>query len=166
MAVAIAEVTAEGADLLSESAQDRVAARWARWAENATDVGVQTRQVLGSATRAARGRGEERPTAADLHAAAAALHRRTGKTAGNGSLMRTALPGQLTILMEVGALLSAQVGKDRLTGEERLALIGALEAVHRIGGANAPRVESDDIETPVEVIAEKLAEAVQHHAHA
>ena len=90
MAVAIAEVTADGEDLLSEAAQDRIAARWAQWAETATDVGIQTRQVLGSATRAARRRGDEHPTAADLRAAAAALHQRTGKTAGNGSLMRTA----------------------------------------------------------------------------
>ena len=114
MAVAIAEVTAEGADLLSEAAQDRVAARWAGWADTAKDVGVQTRQVLGSATRAARGRGEERPTAADLHAAAAALHRRTGKTAGNGSLMRTA-PVALAYLDDPVRLVEAATAMSALT---------------------------------------------------
>ena len=86
MALAIAEVTAEGADLLSEEAQDRIAGRWASWADTAKDVGIQTRQVFRSATRTVG----TQPTAAGLRTAAAELHRRTGRTAGNGSLMRTA----------------------------------------------------------------------------
>ena len=71
MALAIAEVTAEGADLLSEEAQDRIAGRWFSWAAAAKDVGIQTRQVLGSASRTVG----NQPTAAELRAAAAELHR-------------------------------------------------------------------------------------------
>ena len=113
MAVAIAEVSADGEDLLSEAAQDRIAARWAKWAGEAKDVGIQTRHVLGSATRAAQHRGDDHPTAADLHAAAAALHERTGKTAGNGSLMRTA-PVALAYLDDPAGLVEAADGTQRL----------------------------------------------------
>jgi ADP-ribosyl-[dinitrogen reductase] hydrolase len=84
MAVAIAEVSAEGLDLSTTEAQDRIAARWIEWAADAADVGVQTRQVLAAA---ARGTGS---VATRVRSAATALHERTGKTAGNGSLMRTA----------------------------------------------------------------------------
>ena len=66
MAVAIAEAAAEGADLLAPAAQDRIAARWAAWAAEGNYVGIQTRSVLGSAVRAARDRGDQRPTALDL----------------------------------------------------------------------------------------------------
>src|SRR3954453_519070 len=47
MAVAIAEVSATGAGLRSDDAQDAIAARWAEWSVGAKDVGIQTRQVLG-----------------------------------------------------------------------------------------------------------------------
>src|SRR5919206_3892041 len=49
MAVPIAEVGAEGLDLRSAEAQDRIAERWLGWSLDATDVGVQTRQVLSAA---------------------------------------------------------------------------------------------------------------------
>ena len=54
MAVAIAEVSAEGFDLRSTGAQDRIAARWIDWAADAADVGIQTRQVLSAPAAAAR----------------------------------------------------------------------------------------------------------------
>jgi ADP-ribosylglycohydrolase len=84
MTIAIAEVAATGADLREESAQDAVVARWHGWAHNAKDVGIQTRSVL---TAAARGGAI---SAASVRAESAKLHERTGRTAGNGSLMRTA----------------------------------------------------------------------------
>jgi ADP-ribosylglycohydrolase len=84
MAVCIAQVTATGVDLREESALDAVAAWFLRWfAEGASDVGMQTRRVL---TTTAEIGGQ----AATMRAAAAKLHRETKKTAGNGSLMRTA----------------------------------------------------------------------------
>jgi ADP-ribosyl-[dinitrogen reductase] hydrolase len=83
MAYAIAEVAAAGADLRSDDALDRIAQRWWTWAQDATDIGVQTSSVL----RAARADG----TAKGLRAAAEKHHVLSGSHAGgNGSLMRTA----------------------------------------------------------------------------
>ena len=118
MALAIAEVTAEGADLLSEEAQDRIAGRWTSWADTAKDVGIQTRQVLRSATRSVG----TQPTAEGLRTAAAQLHRRTGRTAGNGSLMRTAPVALARLddpagLVEAAAALSALTHADPEAGE-------------------------------------------------
>ena len=110
MAVAIAEVAAEGLDLRSEVAQDRIAGRWAGWAETAKDVGIQTRQVFGSATEVVG----TQPTAEGLRTAAAELHRRTGRTAGNGSLMRTA-PLALAYLHDEAALVEAATALSALT---------------------------------------------------
>jgi ADP-ribosylglycohydrolase len=96
MALAIAEVAASGTDLRAASAQDVIVARWARWAETARDVGSQTRHVLGAVRHGAATAGGDASDggapgcAAQALAASADLHQRTGHTAGNGSLMRTA----------------------------------------------------------------------------
>ena len=110
MAVAIAEVAAEGLDLRGEEAQDRIAGRWATWAETAKDIGIQTRQVFRSATQVVG----TQPTAEGLRTAAAELHRRTGRTAGNGSLMRTA-PVALAYLDDEAALVEAATALSALT---------------------------------------------------
>jgi ADP-ribosyl-[dinitrogen reductase] hydrolase len=83
MAIAIAEVAAHGADLRQEEALDTIAGRWHEWAQHAKDVGVQTQSVLSRAGR----HGISAQTAREE---AGALHKLTGRTAGNGSLMRTA----------------------------------------------------------------------------
>ena len=114
MAIAIAEVTAGGGDLGTGPAQDLVAARWAGWARGAKDVGVQTRSVLGAATHAARGRGDDRPNAADLTAAATAHHEHSGRSGGNGSLMRTA-PIALAYLDDPTGLFQAATAVSALT---------------------------------------------------
>jgi len=106
MAIAIAEVTATGADVGTVAARDQIAARWAEWAEKAKDVGVQTRTVLSAATRAARSRGETEPTGDDLTSAAAEHDAFTGHSGGNGSLMRTA-PIALAYLHDPDALVLA-----------------------------------------------------------
>ena len=106
MAIAIAEVTATGADVTTVAARDRIAARWAEWATNAKDVGVQTRTVLSAATHAARSRGETAPTGEDLTSAAAEHDAVTGHSGGNGSLMRTA-PVALAYLHDPDALVLA-----------------------------------------------------------
>jgi ADP-ribosyl-[dinitrogen reductase] hydrolase len=110
MAIAIAEMAAEGADLRSEEAQDRIAGRWASWAATAKDVGIQTREVFRSATEVIG----VQPTAEGLRVAAADLHRRTGRTAGNGSLMRTA-PVALAHLRDEDALVQAALALSGLT---------------------------------------------------
>jgi ADP-ribosylglycohydrolase len=105
MALAIAEVAAAGLDLRTAQAQDRIVARWAGWAQTAPDVGIQTRHVLEAAPRG---------TAAEALAAAADLHQRTGHTAGNGSLMRTA-PVALAYLGDPGGLTEAAAAVSALT---------------------------------------------------
>jgi len=105
MAIAIAEVAASGADLRDPPAQDRLVARWVEWAASATDVGTQTRYVLTEVD----GGG-----AAAAVAAAWDLHQRTGRSGGNGSLMRTG-PVALSYLDSPAALASAARSISNLT---------------------------------------------------
>jgi ADP-ribosyl-[dinitrogen reductase] hydrolase len=107
MAIAIAEVAASGADLREEEALDAIVARWGEWTQDAKDIGVQTGSVL----RTARWLGLTAHTARE---ASAALHERTGRTAGNGSLMRTA-PVALAYLDDEAALVVAARAVSELT---------------------------------------------------
>ena len=107
MAIAIAEVAATGADLRDPSAQDAIVERWYGWSRTATDVGNQTRAVLG---RTSAGGG----WAATALAASRDLHERTGRTAGNGALMRTA-PVALAYLDDEDGLVAAARGISALT---------------------------------------------------
>ncbi|WP_219417776.1 ADP-ribosylglycohydrolase family protein [Pseudonocardia nigra] len=86
MATVIAEAAATGADLREEATLDRIGARFLRWyAHGPADVGTQTRAVL----RPLRGTPES-GAAERMRARGVELHARTGRSAGNGSLMRTA----------------------------------------------------------------------------
>lgn len=99
MAIAIAEVAASGADLLDEAALDRIVERWHGWAGTAKDVGIQTRSVLSASSRAGVG-------ARTARAAAVEHHEQTGRSGGNGSLMRTA-PVALAYLHDEARLVQA-----------------------------------------------------------
>jgi ADP-ribosyl-[dinitrogen reductase] hydrolase len=108
MAVAIAEVAATGADLRDVSAQDAIVTRWREWSARAKDVGIQTGSVLRDAAR-------DGVISADrARAESAKLHERTGRTAGNGSLMRTA-PVALAYLDDEEALAEAASAISELT---------------------------------------------------
>ena len=98
MAMCIASVSSQGLDLRSVEAQDQIARAWLAWAATATDVGIQTRKVL----TMARSEG----TAEALSKAAAQVHAETGRSGGNGSLMRTA-PVALAHLNDQAALVQA-----------------------------------------------------------
>ena len=100
MAIAIAEVAATGADLRDSSAQDAIVQRWYAWSRTAKDVGIQTGSVLTAAAR------NGVITAAKAHAESAKLYERTGRAAGNGSLMRTA-PVALRYLDDEDAMVEA-----------------------------------------------------------
>lgn len=90
MAVVVARVAASGADLRGDAALDEVAEGFLAWARaGASDIGMQTRAVLGDAERA----DPALPSGGRVAQAAAALHARTGRTAGNGALMRTSVVG-------------------------------------------------------------------------
>lgn len=112
MACAIALVSATGADLRTESALDAIAVQFSRWyADDPPDVGVQTRSVLSQRPRGA----------AEMRAFAAELHDRTGRTAGNGSLMRTG-PVALAHLGDADAIVEAAGGVSALTHHDPRAL--------------------------------------------
>jgi ADP-ribosylglycohydrolase len=116
MAVCIAEVSATGADLRRSDSLDRIAANFLRWKrEGASDIGAQTRQVLGAVSHLS-GAG----LAAAMRDAATDLHRRTGRSAGNGSLMRTA-PVALAYLGQPQALADAARAVSELTHHDVLA---------------------------------------------
>lgn len=79
---AVAQVAATGVDLRSDEALTAIAQRFADWyAEGPADVGIQTRAVLSAAGR--------KPSGDEMTRVARAVHDRTGRSAGNGSLMRT-----------------------------------------------------------------------------
>ncbi len=88
MAICMARVAARGADLTSVQAQDEVAVAFEEWrTAGASDIGTQTNAVLRGAG-ALEGSARQR-----LLTASAAVHERTGRTAGNGALMRTGIVG-------------------------------------------------------------------------
>jgi len=111
MALAIAEVAAAGADLRDAAAQDAIVARWYEWSLGAKDVGIQTRHVLSAA-----GHGGA-ITAERARTAATAEHERTGRSGGNGSLMRTA-PVALAYLDDEDAMVAAARSISELTHYE------------------------------------------------
>jgi ADP-ribosyl-[dinitrogen reductase] hydrolase len=117
MAVCIAEVAATGADLRTDEAQERIAQGFLRWySDDPPDVGVQTRTVLGETGR----RGG--PAATTMRSVSAELHARTGRTAGNGSLMRTGLValahlGDVEAMVEAARLTSALTHADPVAGD-------------------------------------------------
>jgi ADP-ribosylglycohydrolase len=116
MQVCVAEVAATAGDLRSEAALDGIAERFLRWFhEGASDVGLQTSGVLAATARAGGLSGAMREASADLH-------RKTGRTAGNGSLMRTgivALPylADPEGMAEAARVVSALTHFDDLAGD-------------------------------------------------
>jgi ADP-ribosyl-[dinitrogen reductase] hydrolase len=93
----------------SPAALTMIVRAWTAWASEAKDVGAQTSSVIAAARRLASGAGRSEVRAADFSAAAADFHARTGRSAGNGSLMRTA-PLALAYLDRDPADLLAQAG--------------------------------------------------------
>ena len=106
-AVAIAQVAARGEDLRTSAALDAIAQGFARWyAGNPPDVGNQTRAVLGMVGVT--------PSGSDMTAAARTFHERSGRSAGNGSLMRTG-PVALAYLDDPAGLVEAAMAIGALT---------------------------------------------------
>jgi ADP-ribosylglycohydrolase len=116
MAVCIAEVAATGADLRTDEALDAIAANFLRWRHGgASDIGAQTEQVIAAVPQT-----QSDGAGAAMRAAAAELHQRTGRTAGNGSLMRTG-PVALAYLQDPTALAQAARAASELTHHDPLA---------------------------------------------
>lgn len=107
MAISILEALAAGLDIDSEAGIQEVIDRWYAWAEeDGRGIGIQTARVMdrASADRTERG----------LLRAAEELHLRTGRSAGNGSLMRIG-PLALGHLEAAPALRAAAERVTRLT---------------------------------------------------
>ena len=117
LAVCIAEVAATGADLRTDESQQRIAEGFLRWyRDGPPDIGVQMRSVLAETHH----RGG--PAAASMRTVSAELHARTGRTAGNGSLMRTgpvalAHLGDVDAMVEAARLTSALTHADPVAGD-------------------------------------------------
>ena len=108
MAIAIAEVAATGADLREEEALDALVRRWHEW------IATRQRRWHPNQFRAQRAQAGWASRAQTAREASAALHERTGRTAGNGSLMRTA-PLALAYLDDEAALVEAARAVSELT---------------------------------------------------
>jgi ADP-ribosyl-[dinitrogen reductase] hydrolase len=114
MAICIAQAGLD-TDLSTEDGLDAVAARFEEWySGHPADIGIQTSRVLHDAALLTG-----RP-AARLRAAAAALRERSGRTAGNGALVRTA-PVALALCGDTGAIAAAARAIAELTHPDPLA---------------------------------------------
>ncbi|MEU6133799.1 ADP-ribosylglycohydrolase family protein [Nocardioides sp. NPDC047086] len=107
MAWCILDVAASGLDLRTEEGLTAVARNFRAWSESEPkDIGSQTSRVLDAAGPA--------PTAAELRLVSEKLHETTGRTGGNGSLMRTA-PVPLRYLGDRPAVAEAAAAVSALT---------------------------------------------------
>ncbi|WP_226356090.1 ADP-ribosylglycohydrolase family protein [Pseudonocardia sp. ICBG601] len=144
MSCVIARVAATGADLRTPDALDAIADGFLAWFATApADVGIQTRRVL---TGLAPGPG----SAARMRAAAARVHEETGRTAGNGSLMRTAPValahlGDPDAIVEAAHAVSALTHHDPVAGEACVLWCLAIDRAVRTGeldvGSGLSRVD-------------------------
>jgi ADP-ribosylglycohydrolase len=113
MAWSILDVAASHDDLGSDDALTQIARRFRRWYETRpADIGNQTRTILSAV-------GPD-PVGAAMTAISYDLHARTGRTAGNGSLMRTA-PVALRYLEDPASLVEAARRISALTHYDRRA---------------------------------------------
>lgn len=118
MSVPILQELAEGGDLRNEQAQGRIVRSWVGWAEDSKDVGIQIREVLGGVRPRIRGISDVAQLAGIAREEAAAVHRRRGRSAGNGSLMRTG-PVALGYLDDPEGLAEAATAISQLTHHEQ-----------------------------------------------
>jgi ADP-ribosylglycohydrolase len=121
MAVCIAEVAATGSDLRDPAALDRIAVNFRRWrTEGASDIGIQTRKVLDDVRNF-----PEEGLGAEMRESGRLLHERSGRSAGNGSLMRTGIVA-LRYLHDRGAMADAAQAVSQLTHWDPLAAEGCI----------------------------------------
>lgn len=103
MAMPILQQLAAGHELEDPATLAAIVAEWREWSRTSRDVGVQTRQLLGQL--------DDREITEDAALAASeALHHESGRSGGNGSLMRTG-PVALGYLDRSPAELAAAAGR-------------------------------------------------------
>ena len=101
MAMPILQVLADGRTLEDPVALDEIVTSWRDWSRTAKDVGSQTRSILSHLPQT---------TADAATARAESVHRSAGRSAGNGSLMRTG-PVALGYLDRPRVALAAAAGR-------------------------------------------------------
>ena len=113
MAWCVLDAAAQHGGLASEAALDAVARNFREWYDSRPpDIGTQTRAVLAA--------GGPRPTSAGLRQASAEFAAGRARSAGNGSLMRTA-PVAVAHLGEPGEIVRAATAVSELTHADPLA---------------------------------------------
>ena len=95
MAIALAEALASTSpsslpQIVTDEVLEKAFNRWCEWSVISKDVGAQTRSVLGAAKRKSRSSNMEYISLEVALEASKSHHDRYGRSAGNGSLMRTA----------------------------------------------------------------------------
>jgi ADP-ribosylglycohydrolase len=145
MTSVIAQVAARFADLRGKAALDAIAAGFLRWhAAAPADIGVQTSSVLGPLRST-----PQDGAAARMIMRAAEVHAATGRSAGNGSLMRSA-PVALAHLGDPAAIAAAARAVSALThhdpqaGDACALWCLAIDHAVRTGGIDA-RVGLDHV---------------------
>ena len=102
MTIAIMQAWVNHGNITSTAAQDELVGIWKDWSRTAPDCGVQTRQVLTMLNET---------TAEEATRAAEAVHLATGRSGGNGSLMRTAPLAFLRLPDEEVAKVVSQISR-------------------------------------------------------
>lgn len=118
MSVPVLEALAAGRDLGEDETLGGIVRRWIDWSHGSKDVGIQTREVLAITEASTTGQSSNTEVAVACRAAARRVHERTGRSAGNGSLMRTG-PVALGCLDDPDALVRAARAVSDLTHFEQ-----------------------------------------------
>jgi ADP-ribosylglycohydrolase len=114
MAIVMARALIDHGPGPTEASRDAMVQGWCGWILTARDVGVHTRMVLREVRTVSRDAGRL-PTGADAVHASRGQHERSGRSGGNGSLMRTS-PLALSYLQDdPGQLFHAAADVSRLT---------------------------------------------------
>jgi ADP-ribosylglycohydrolase len=132
MALCIAQVASTGIDLRTDDALEQIAQAFLRWYDDGPpDIGVQTSSVLAQTRR-------QGGSAAAMQQVSRTLHEQTGRSAGNGSLMRTgpvalAHLGDAEALAEAARKVSALTHFDPVAGDACVLWCLAIDHAVRTG---------------------------------
>jgi ADP-ribosylglycohydrolase len=114
MAIVVARALIDHGPLATAQALDAMVQGWCGWVLTARDVGVHTKMVLRGVRTAALDAGRL-PTEEDAVHASRDEHQRTGRSGGNGSLMRTSPLALGYLDHDPGQLFHAAADVSRLT---------------------------------------------------
>jgi ADP-ribosyl-[dinitrogen reductase] hydrolase len=114
MAIVVARALVDHGPVPTAAAYDAMVQGWCGWVLTARDVGIHTRMVLRDVRSVSRDAGRA-PAESDAVQASQALHERSGRPGGNGSLMRTSPLALAYLQDDPGQLFQAAADVSRLT---------------------------------------------------